>query len=138
MGTENAKKIIEAAGFLSVDAHCAIEAKPPIQWDQGQAAMNVLRTIYGLDWMERVKVIYACDDNTPQESVRTLRGVAFTVSVSTEINAVSCYANLRLPSTDAIHTLLKWVNRHMSERLPETRKSSVFSKVNSPLYSLTT
>jgi len=134
--TEKAREIIKDAGFLSVDAHCAIEAKPPIQWDQGQAAINVLRTIYGLDWIERVKVIFACDDNTPQESVRVLKGVAFTVSVSNELNSVSCHANLRLPSTDAIHTLLKWVNRHMSERLPETRKSSVFPKVNSSLYTL--
>ena len=38
--------------------HCAIEARPPIHWDKGRACIHVLRTTFGVDWSERVRIIY--------------------------------------------------------------------------------
>lgn len=32
---EKAKKLIEKFGFNAHEAHCAIEAKPPVQWNKG-------------------------------------------------------------------------------------------------------
>lgn len=32
---EQARKLITAAGFTPAPAHCALEARPPVQWDKG-------------------------------------------------------------------------------------------------------
>ena len=34
---EKAKKIIDSFGFKAYEAHCAIEAKPPVQWNKGRS-----------------------------------------------------------------------------------------------------
>jgi trehalose 6-phosphate synthase/phosphatase len=38
-----AHEIISAAGYQPRDAHCAVEARPPIGWDKGRAVLHVLR-----------------------------------------------------------------------------------------------
>ncbi len=48
-------------GFHCVPAHCALEAKPPVRWDKGRAAIYILRTAFGVDWNERIRIIFAGD-----------------------------------------------------------------------------
>lgn len=67
---ENAKALIEAAGFRASDAHCAIEAKPPVQWNKGRASLYILRTAFGVDWSERIRIIYAGDDTTDEDAMQ--------------------------------------------------------------------
>ena len=50
-------------GFHCVPAHCALEAKPPVRWDKGRAAIYILRTAFGVDWNERIRIIFAGDVN---------------------------------------------------------------------------
>lgn len=33
---EQAQNLIQKAGFKAAKAHCAIEAKPPVQWNKGK------------------------------------------------------------------------------------------------------
>lgn len=33
---DKARELIAAAGFTPAAAHCAIEAKPPVQWNKGE------------------------------------------------------------------------------------------------------
>lgn len=41
----------------------ALEAKPAeAKWDRGRASIHILRTTYGVDWTDRVRVIYCGDD----------------------------------------------------------------------------
>lgn len=67
---EQAKKLIEATGFKACTAHCAIEAKPPVEWNKGSASIYILRTAFGLDWSERIRIIYAGDDVTDEDAMK--------------------------------------------------------------------
>lgn len=67
---DQAKKLIEAAGFKACSAHCAIEAKPPVEWNKGSASIYILRTAFGLDWSERIRIIYAGDDVTDEDAMK--------------------------------------------------------------------
>ncbi|CAG0924646.1 unnamed protein product, partial [Notodromas monacha] len=111
----DATKIITKHGFTASPAHCAIEARPPVQWDKGRASIHILRTMYGVDWCERVRVIYCGDDHTDEDAMRALKGIATTFRVTTS-HAVRTAATRRLSSTDSVLTLLRWVERHMQGR----------------------
>lgn len=91
---EKATQLIESFGFKPFNAHCAIEAKPPVLWNKGlcykknhdlqiikrsyylgpfyhvgRASIYILRTAFGVDWSERIKIIYAGDDATDEEAM---------------------------------------------------------------------
>lgn len=65
-----AKHLIEESGFKAGLAHCAVEAKPPVQWNKGRASLYILRTAFGLDWSERIRIIYAGDDVTDEDAMQ--------------------------------------------------------------------
>lgn len=67
---DQARKLIEDAGFKAGDAHCAIEAKPPVQWNKGRASIYILRTAFGVDWSERIRIIYVGDDVTDEDAMQ--------------------------------------------------------------------
>lgn len=66
---EKAQTLIEQYGFRATAAHCALEARPPVQWDKGRASIYILRTAFGVDWNERIKIIYAGDDLTDEDAM---------------------------------------------------------------------
>lgn len=49
--------------------HCAIEARPPVQWNKGRASIYILRTAFGVDWSERIRIIYVGDDATDEDAM---------------------------------------------------------------------
>ncbi|XP_039285067.1 alpha,alpha-trehalose-phosphate synthase [UDP-forming] isoform X2 [Nilaparvata lugens] len=110
-----ARALIEAHGFRAGEAHCALEAKPPVQWNKGRASIYILRTAFGLDWSERIRIIYAGDDVTDEDAMEALKGMAATFRVA-QSSIVKTSAQRRLPSTDSVLTMLKWVERHFSKR----------------------
>lgn len=112
---EAAKKLIEDAGFKAGKAHCAIEAKPPVQWNKGRASIYILRTAFGVDWSERIRIIYAGDDATDEDAMQALKGMAATFRV-TSSQITKTWAERRLPSTDSVLTMLRWVERHIGRR----------------------
>ncbi|XP_050535102.1 uncharacterized protein LOC126902117 [Daktulosphaira vitifoliae] len=128
-----AQRLIEEAGFKAGQAHCAIEAKPPVQWNKGRASLYILRTAFGLDWSERIRIIYAGDDVTDEDAMQALKGMAATFRVA-QSQIVKTSAERRLPSTDSVLTMLKWVERHFGKRLP--REDSVGNLSNSLQLSL--
>lgn len=65
-----ANKLIEEAGFRAGQAHCVLEAKPPVQWNKGRASFYILRTAFGVDWSERIRIIYAGDDVTDEDAMQ--------------------------------------------------------------------
>ncbi|CAH1983948.1 unnamed protein product [Acanthoscelides obtectus] len=114
---KQAVTLIEAAGFLAAHAHCAIEARPPVQWNKGRASIYILRTAFGVDWSERIRIIYVGDDATDEDAMQALKGMAATFRV-TSSDITKTAAERRLPSTDSVLTMLKWVERHLSRRKP--------------------
>ncbi|XP_065223860.1 uncharacterized protein Tps1 isoform X2 [Planococcus citri] len=112
-----AQQLIQANGFKAGQAHCAIEAKPPVHWNKGRASIYILRTAFGLDWSERVRIIYAGDDVTDEDAMQALKGMAATFRV-TQSQIIRTAAERRLPNTDSVLTMLKWVEKHFSKRLP--------------------
>ena len=67
-----AKRLIEETGFKACSAHCALEAKPPVEWNKGRASIYILRTAFGLDWSERIRIIYVGDDATDEDAMQVI------------------------------------------------------------------
>jgi trehalose-phosphatase len=94
-------KLIEMHGFKVGTSHCAVEARPPVQWNKGRASIYILRTAFGFDWSERIRIIYAGDDVTDEDamqaslinwlSVIVLYCISYTCHV---IWSRSCCANI--------------------------------------------
>lgn len=127
-----AVNLIEEAGFKASAAHCAVEAKPPVQWNKGRASIYILRTAFGVDWSERIRIIYAGDDVTDEDAMQALKGMAATFRV-TQSNIIRTAAERRLPSTDSVLTMLHWVERHFNRR--ELRKNDGGTPYRRPSWS---
>ncbi|MGH0036293.1 MAG: bifunctional alpha,alpha-trehalose-phosphate synthase (UDP-forming)/trehalose-phosphatase [Myxococcota bacterium] len=104
---ERARTLITQAGFQARDAHCALEARPPIGWDKGRAVLSILRARYGLSWSERVRVIYVGDDHTDEDAFRFLSGLSATFRVGPANTETA--ASRRLPDVGSVRTLLEWL-----------------------------
>jgi trehalose 6-phosphate synthase/phosphatase len=104
---ERLKLIIAAAGFQARDGLCAVEARPPIGWDKGQAALYILRQWYGPAWSERVRVVYAGDDQTDEDAFRLLAGLGVTFRIGGADSVT--LAERRLPNLAAVEALLNWL-----------------------------
>ncbi|XP_056642660.1 uncharacterized protein LOC130898206 isoform X2 [Diorhabda carinulata] len=125
---KQAIELISEAGFNADIAHCAVEARPPVEWNKGRASIYILRTAFGVDWSERIRIIYVGDDQTDEDAMQALKGMAATFRVTTSL-ITKTSAERRLPSTDAVLTMLKWVERHLGRRKPSL--DSVYVRRNS-------
>jgi trehalose 6-phosphate synthase/phosphatase len=104
---EEARRIINLAGYQARGAHLALEARPPIGWDKGHAVLHILRARYGPAWSERVRVIYVGDDQTDEDAFRFLAGLATTFRVGSADTPTA--ATRRLPDVNAVRALLEWL-----------------------------
>ena len=104
---ERARTIVRDAGFQARDAHCAVEARPPLGWDKGQAVLYVLRSLHGPAWSEFVRAVYVGDDDTDEDAFRILQGLGVSFRVGRAERPT--LASHRLPNVEAVATLLRWV-----------------------------
>ena len=74
-------KLIESHGFKVGVSHCAVEARPPVAWNKGRASIYILRTAFGYDWSERIRIIYAGDDVTDEDAMQVSLITKFHVIV---------------------------------------------------------
>lgn len=109
-----AREIIEGFGYRANQAHCAIEAKPPVQWNKGKAAEYILSQNFGASWRESIKVIFAGDDTTDEDVFELLRGTGVTFRVTKDKN-LETKATYKVPSTESITSILKWIEIKFSE-----------------------
>jgi trehalose 6-phosphate synthase/phosphatase len=109
---DEARQVIQRAGFQARDAHCAIEARPPIGWDKGHAVLHILRSRYGLAWSASVRSIYAGDDLTDEDPFRVLSGLGITFRIGPPDEATAALRNL--PSVESMQALLSWLAKRPS------------------------
>jgi trehalose-phosphatase len=105
--SERARAAVQAAGYQVRDAHCAVEARPPIGWDKGRAIMHVLRARHGPAWSEHVRAVYVGDDDTDEDAFRALQGLGVTFRVGRAERPT--LASYRLPNVEAVEALLRWI-----------------------------
>lgn len=105
-----ASEIIKGFGYSANQAHCAIEAKPPVQWHKGKAAEYILSHNFGDDWRKTTKILFAGDDTTDEDVFELLQetGVTFRVTTDPKIKTKATY---KVPSTESITKLLQWIER---------------------------
>ncbi|CAL4094394.1 unnamed protein product [Meganyctiphanes norvegica] len=115
-----ASEIFKEVGIFPHQSHMAIEARAPVTWDKGRAAIYILRTLFGLDWSENISTIFAGDDTTDEDAMKALSGIAVTFRITTS-KVIRTHATYRLPSTDAVHTMLKWIDRRLTSRRPSVK-----------------
>lgn len=65
-----AGRIIRSYGYVNSPAHLAVEGKPPVHWNKGEAALLILREEFGDDWPSHVKAVFAGDDTTDEDAMR--------------------------------------------------------------------
>ncbi|KAF2364432.1 HAD-superfamily hydrolase subfamily IIB [Trinorchestia longiramus] len=121
---EKAEECFESVGIEPYPSHRAFEARPPVTWNKGRAAIHILRTLFGVDWVGRISIIFAGDDKTDEDAMKALQGMAATFRVTASKN-VKTVANHRLPSTDAVLTMLKWIERRLGARCLEESRTLV-------------
>jgi trehalose 6-phosphate synthase/phosphatase len=103
------RAIIRDAGLQARDAHAAVEARPPIGWDKGQAVLHILRQRYGVAWGARVRVIYVGDDDTDEDALRALGGLGLTFRVGSP--GRPSHASHRLADVSSVLALVEWLAR---------------------------
>lgn len=67
-----ATRIVESHGFRANQAHFAIEAKPPVNWNKGEATKFILEQKFGKDYATKgdLKIVFAGDDTTDEDAMR--------------------------------------------------------------------
>lgn len=66
-----ARTLIKYYGFKAVQAHGAIEIKPPVVWSKGDAAKVILREEFGENWAtNNTKILFAGDDNSDEDVMK--------------------------------------------------------------------
>ncbi|XP_063243499.1 uncharacterized protein LOC134542860 isoform X2 [Bacillus rossius redtenbacheri] len=113
-----ARQLFDEAGFEPHQSHMALETRPPVRWDQGRACLHILRTTFGADWSERVRVVYAGNEG----AMMALQGIACTFRVDSS-PVVRTAANFRLAGPDAVLTMLRWIEKEMGKRAPRLPRS---------------
>ena len=132
-----ARELITEAGFRigMSDGGNVTEAKPGIKWDkvssfpgnfklslkqhfQGSAAIYILRSAFGVNWKENIRIIFAGDDLTDEDAMKTLKGLAYSFRVVNS-GLVQTLADHRLPDTAAVATMLSWLEEFMLTKRSE-------------------
>lgn len=108
-----ASNIIKGYGYRPNQAHCAIEAKPPVPWHKGKAAEYILNHQFGDDWRSKVKVVFAGDDTTDEDVFELLQGIGVTFRI-TKDQELKTMATFKLPSTESVTKLLQWIEKKFS------------------------
>lgn len=116
-----AVELFHEHGFYPHHTQMAIEARPPVPWDKGRASLYIMRTTYGVDWPqrvggpERVRILYAGDDDTDEDVMEALSGLACTFRVS-KMPVYRSAANYRLTDPEAVQSLLHWLEERLHLR----------------------
>ncbi|KAH8412841.1 hypothetical protein KR009_006229, partial [Drosophila setifemur] len=103
-----ASEICKKYGFRPNQAHEAIEAKPPVNWNKGEAALYILNQQFGELWSQEAMVLFAGDDTTDEDAMRVLQGLGKSFRISADAK-IQTYADFRLPNQGVMTDMLEWI-----------------------------
>ena len=63
-----AKEIYAKHNFDTLTVSKRIENVPPMGWDRGDSCIHILKWMFGLDWEERVRLVYVGNFHSFKES----------------------------------------------------------------------
>ncbi|KAL5280474.1 hypothetical protein ACFFRR_004448 [Megaselia abdita] len=103
-------RIIESHGFRANQAHFAIEAKPPVNWNKGEATKFILEQKFGKNYANEgnLKIVFAGDDTTDEDAMRVLQGIGRTFRIASDPK-METYADYRLPEQQLMTPLLQYI-----------------------------
>ena len=64
---QKAHLIYEKHGFETMTVSKRLENMAPEGWNRGDSCIHILRSLYGVDWEERVKVCQSCTSSIAVE-----------------------------------------------------------------------
>lgn len=67
---KQAREIIQKYGFKPTGGYCIVETRPPIKWHKGFAAKYLLERHFGMDWREKVNVVFMGDDTSDEDIMK--------------------------------------------------------------------
>jgi trehalose 6-phosphate synthase/phosphatase len=82
---------------------------------QGNAAIHILRSAFGVAWSDSIRIIFAGDDLTDEDAMVALQGLAYSFRVVNS-ELVQTVANHRLPDTAGVLAMLLGLETFMLER----------------------
>jgi trehalose 6-phosphate synthase/phosphatase len=85
-----------------------LEGRPPLEWDKGQAVLQVLERRHGAQWPARVRALYVGDDVTDEDAFRALRGIGRSILVLAGGTSASG-ADFTLPSPEEVLQVVRWL-----------------------------
>jgi trehalose 6-phosphate phosphatase len=104
-----ARQLLKRRQLRVVVGKCVVEARPPVEWHKGHAALHVLVQRHGANWPSRVRALYIGDDTTDEDAFRSLRGIGRSICVAPKAPAGGTVADYRLPDPDAVLPLVRWL-----------------------------
>ncbi|XP_037039228.1 probable trehalose-phosphate phosphatase H [Bradysia coprophila] len=123
--TNKARQIIRSFDFVANEAKGVIEGNAPVDWNKGNAALLILEKEFGDDWKSFVRVIFAGDDTTDENAMKSLKGNAISFRISDLLKEETA-ADYLLPSTNAVSYLLQWLEskffHHSFSDLPSSQQ----------------
>ncbi|XP_059086503.1 uncharacterized protein LOC131883147 isoform X2 [Tigriopus californicus] len=127
----HAKAVYAKHNFQVLAVSKRIENLPPSGFDRGDSCFHILRSIFGVDWEERVTVVYAGDSAADEFAITKLKGVAHTFRVTNEDTSAitKTSADYWIAGPDGVLDLLRFLERKLLGRSPQSvsRASSVIS-----------
>ena len=93
-----------------VQGKLVLEGRPSVDWHKGHAVVWLLGQRYGTDWPSRVRALFIGDDVTDEDVFRSLRGIGRSICVAPFLPSDSGASDYRLPDTDAVIALIRWLS----------------------------
>ena len=105
----HARALLRRRRLRVVEGKFVLEGRPQVDWHKGHAVLWLLGQRYGDDWPSHVRAVFIGDDTTDEDVFRSLEGIGRSVCVGSLADTDASHADYRLPDSDAVIALVRWL-----------------------------